>query len=216
MPEDSPTLIVIGRDADVQQALPKVRQAWRPQKVLAVPQAYQGLAVLLQNARLNLVAVGVDHLSPDEMSFFSVTAIHRPGMRVLAFGKGDKLSNPRLDEAARHGASEALSTDQLPQRLAQLASQGQPRQSATALGPVVNERVDRVVEAVPIEAVNTPIEPVDQAKGEDAQNFLAGRDVAKSRRKAPAAREQTKKTITTTDVVTPEELRVLLGEDDQE
>ncbi len=55
-----------------------------------------------------------------------------------------------------------------------------------------------------------PIEPQEQ------ENLLGRRSVAENRRKAPSVEAPKSKQLRTLDVVTPEELRVLLGEDGEE
>ena len=111
---------------------------------------------------------------------------------MLAFGKGDELSNRRLADATWHGATEAVSCEQLAQKLSQLRQQGQAQPA-------------RPIDKKPAPAV----EP-------QQQNFLVGRSVAKNRRKAPPVKAPKGKQLKTQDIVTPEELRMLLGEDGEE
>ena len=196
--QESPTLLFIGRNGDADQVWLAVRRVWSPERALRASQAYGGLALLLKHDRLRLAVVGVDQLSQAEMSFFSTASRRYPQLQMLAFGKGDELSNQRLADATWQGASEAVSTEQLPQRLAQLHQQPQ--------GAPAPARVEAVVEKQPAPAV----EPQQQ------ENFLGGRIVAKNRRKAPTVQPPKGKQLKTEDIVTPEELRVLLGEEGQE
>ena len=138
MAQELPTLLFIGRNGDADQAWLTVRRIWQPGKALRASQAYAGMGLLLKHNHLRLVVVGVDQLSQAEMSFFSAASRRYPQLQLLAFGKGDELSNPRLADATWHGATEALSSEQLPQKLSQLRQQ----RRATAAGELLG-RQDR-------------------------------------------------------------------------
>jgi hypothetical protein len=191
--QELPTLLFIGRNGDADQAWLTVRRIWQPGKALRASQAYAGMGLLLKHNHLRLVVVGVDQLSQAEMSFFSAASRRYPQLQLLAFGKGDELSNRRLADATWHGATEAVSSEQLPQRLSHLRQQPQARP------------------ARPIDK-----EPAPTVEPQQQKNFLAARSVAKKRRKAPPVKAPKTKQLKTQDLVTPEELRVLLGDDPQE
>jgi len=196
--QELPTLLFIGRNGDADQAWLTVRRIWEPGKALRASQAYAGMSLLLKHNQLRLVVVGVDQLSQAEMSFFSAASRRYPQLQLLAFGKGDELSNRRLADATWQGATEAVSCELLPQKLSHLRQQPKA-QPAPA-------RVAAVGHMTPAPAV----EPQQQ------ENFLAGRTVAKNRRKAPPVKAPKTKQLETQDIVTPEELRMLLGEEGQE
>ncbi len=214
--QERPTLLFIGRNGDADQAWLKIRRIWSPGRALRASQAYGGMALLLKHDRLRLVVVGVDELSQAEMSFFSAASRRYPKLKVLAFGKGDELSNRRLADATWHGAGEAVSTEQLPQRLKDLHRQQQA-------GPQP-ARTSRLIEKMPARTVEPPVGEASQGQAdlgrglepEKQENLLARRSVAKNRRKAPPAKAPKSKQIKTEDIVTPEELRVLLGEEGEE
>ncbi len=196
--QELPTLLFIGRNGDADQAWLAVRRIWQPGKAIRASQAYGGMALLLKHDRLHLVVVGVDQLSEAEMSFFSAASRRYPQLQMLAFGKGDELSNRRLADATWHGATEAVSSEQLAQKLSQLRRQGQAQPAPARAAPAIDK------------------EPAPAVEPQQQENFLAGRSVAKKRRKAPPLRAPKSKQLKTQDVVTPEELRMLLGEDGQE
>ncbi len=207
MAQELPTLLFIGRNGDADQAWLTVRRVWPSGKALRASQAYAGMGLLLKHSQLRLVVVGVDQLSKDEMSFFSAASRRYPQMQLLAFGKGDQLSNPRLADATWHGATEALSHEQLSQKLSQLRQQPHPQTPAPAPpAPTIDKQPVRPTDKQP----PPPVEPQQQ------ENFLAARTVIENKRKAPSVKAPKAKQLKTQDVVTPEELRVLLGEDGDE
>ena len=209
--QERPTLLFIGRNGDADHAWLKIRRIWSPGRALRASQAYGGMALLLKHDRLRLVVVGVDELSQSEMSFFSAASRRYPKLKLLVFGKGDELSNRRLADATWHGASEAVSTEQLAQRLKDLHRQQQAARQAA--------RASRVIEKKPARAVEPPQGQGDLGRGvepEKQENLLARRSVAENRRKAPPAKTPKSRQIKTEDIVTPEELRVLLGEEDED
>ncbi|MCK4851457.1 MAG: hypothetical protein KAT11_08905, partial [Phycisphaerae bacterium] len=116
----------------------------------------------------------------------------------LAFGKGDELSNARLADATWHGATEAVSSEQLAQKLSHLRQQSQAQPATARAAPAIDKQ------------------PAPAVEPQQQENFLAGRSVAKNRRKAPPVKAPKTKKLKTQDLVTPEELRMLLGEDGQE
>ncbi len=195
-------LLFIGRKQDADQAWRIVRQIWPPGKALRASQAYAGMGLLHKHNHLRLVVVGVDQLSEAEMSFFSTASRRYPKLRLLAFGKGDQLSNSRLADATWRGATEAVSSQQLSSKLSQLRQQS-PQAAVKTPRPVAKE----------------PVPVVQQPKPAQPENFLAPRTVTENRRKAPAVKDpkinQAPKDeqFKTEELVTPEELRVLLGED---
>lgn len=195
------TLLFIGRNGDADQTWKTVRRIWPPGQALRASQAYAGMGLLNKYNHLRLVVVGVDELSESEMSFFSAASRRYPNLQLVAFGKGDQLSNPRLADATWHGATETVSSEQLPQKISQLRQQ--PQTKPLPARPV--RSVDIAKEPAP------PVEPPQQ------ENFLAARTVIERRRKAPSVKTpEIKKDLKTQDLVTPEELRVLLGEDGDE
>ena len=239
MAEESPTLLFIGRNGSTVDLWPKVRHLWQPGKALRVSQAYGGLALLFKHDRLRLVVVGVDELSEREMSFFSAASRHCPQLRILAFGKGDQLTNPRLADATWHGASEALNAEQLIQKLSHWPDQPtdlpRPTRPSTAtqatklqsIAPTIAQQPE-IQTPVPAEPEPQTIAPtiaqqpetqspaVAQPEPDALENLLAERSVTENRRKAPVAPEPKERQISCQDVVTPEELRMLLGEEGEQ
>ena len=206
-----PILLFIGREPNGDLAWRQVRRLCQPGRALRASDAYHGLAILLKNPQLSLTVVDVDHLSDSEMSFFSAVRRQRPQLHLLALGRGNELSNSRLAQATWEGASEAVATERLQSRLSELMGLEQTyiKPSPSAQTFVRQALLDTApsVEPKPAAQQTTAVEGF--------QSLLKSRTVSQAKRKAPATEPPAKKTPRQTqDVVTPEELRVLLGSDD--
>lgn len=195
MSAKGPILLFIGRESNGDVTWRQVRHICHPGRALRASDAYRGMALLLKHSGFRAVVVDVDHLTDSEMSFFSAARRHRQGLCILAMGKGNELSNPRLAQATWQGAKEIVTAEQLEGKLAELI-RDEPTTMASSCprATALQEKVDQ-----------------------DVSSFLGSRTVAESKRKAPAA-EPNKKVSQrqTQDIVTPEELRVLLGDDPQQ
>ena len=199
-----PILLFIGLEPNGDLAWRQVRRLCQPDSVLRASDAYRGLALLLRLPQLNVVVVAVDYLSDSEMSFFSAARRHRPQLYLLAFGQGNELSNPRLAQATWQGATEAVGIERLAGRLSELLATEKTYLGSSPLAPVPS----------PVKPAK-PKPTASQTRADAGfRSLLQARAVVESKRKAPAA-EQSKQQLQrqTQDVVTPQELRVLLGED---
>ena len=193
---NGPTLLFIGRDPDYRQAWQQVRDLWQPGRALRAPGPYRGMTILAGQPAVYLAVVAVDNLSPDEMSFFTAARRCRPDLQILALGTGDHITNPRLSQACANGAREAVNLQDLPEKLNRLRTSQLPPAHSSSLAPQSSD-----LALLPAE---TP-------------NFADRRTVAEARRKAPAPTPPKRSTPTTSaDVVTADELRVLLGQDTPE
>ena len=182
-----PILLFIGRESNGDATWRQVRHLCQPPRALRASDAYRGMALLLKHTEFRVVVVAVDQLTDSEMSFFSAARRHRPDLCLLATGAGNELSNPRLAQATWQGAQEIVTAEQLDGKLTEL------------------------IESEPAAAASTaPCGKVDR----DVRDFLQSRTVTESKRKAPAV-EPSKKLPKrqTQDIVTPQELRVLLGKE---
>ena len=196
-----PTLLFIGREPNGNLAWPQVRRLCQPGRALRTSDAYHGLAILLKAPQLSVVVVAVDYLSNSEMSFFAAARRCRPQLHLLALGKGNELNNPRLAQATWQGATEAVTVERLAGRLSELI--GAEKTFLTESGSVAPAR-PKV--AAPTNAADTGFE-----------SLLQARTVTETKRKAPAAEQSKQQSAQQTqDVVTPQELQVLLGEDASE
>ena len=212
-----PILLFIGLEPNGDLAWREVRRLCQPGRALRASDAYRGLALLLKLPQLSVVVVAVDCLSDSEMSFFLAARRHCPQLHLLAFGQGNELSNPRLAQATWQGATEAVGIERLAGRLSELMGAEKTYLGSSPLAQAPDRQVLDLTEPSPVE----PDEPKPTAPETmtDAgfRSLLQARTVVESKRKAPAA-EQSKQQLQrqTQDVVTPEELRVLLGEDAEE
>lgn len=196
-----PTLLFIGRQPNGNLAWPQVRRLCQPGRALRTSDAYHGLAILLKAPQLSVVVVAVDYLSDSEMSFFAAARRCRPQLHLLALGQGNELNNPRLAQATWQGATEAVAVEQLAGRLSELIA---AEKTCLAEPGTVAPAKPKV--AVPPATADTGFE-----------SLLQARTVTETKRKAPAAEQSKQQSAQQTqDVVTPQELRVLLGEDTQE
>ena len=190
-----PILLFIGRESNGDVTWRQVRHLCQPGRALRAADAYRGMAILLKHADFRAVVVAVDHLTDSEMSFFSAARRHRPGLCILAIGKGNELSNPRLAQATWQGAQEIVTAERLDGRLAEL------------------------IAAEPATVASSPPQPtaLQDKVDQDVSSFLQSRNIAESKRKAPAV--EPSKNLSqrqTQDIVTAEELRVLLGDEPQQ
>ena len=187
-----PILLFIGRESNGDATWRQVRHLCLPARALRASDAYRGMALLLKHTGFRVVIVAVDQLTDSEMSFFSAARRHRPDLSLLAIGEGNELSNPRLAQATWQGAQEIVTAEQLDSKLTELI--GSESAAAESSGPqslAPRGKVDRDVSA-----------------------FLKSRSVAESKRKAPASKPSKNLPLPQSqDIVTPQELRVLLGED---
>jgi len=209
-----PILLFIGREPNGDLAWLKLRRLCQPDRVLRASDAYRGLALLLKRPQLSVVVVAVDYLSDSEMSFFSAARRHRPQLHLLAFGQGNELSNPRLAQATWQGATEAIGIERLAGRLSELMAAEKTYLGSSTLTQASDRQVLAPAEPGPVE----PPEPkptTPQTRTDTGfRSLLQARAVVESKRKAPAAeqsKQQPQRQIQ--DIVTPQELRVLLGED---
>ena len=190
-----PILLFIGRESNGDPTWRRVRHLCQPRRALRASDAYRGMALLLKHTGFRAVVVAVDQLTESEMSFFSAARRHRPNLFLLAIGAGNELSNPRLAQATWQGAQEISTAEQLDSKLIELI--GSEPVAAASSGPqsaASRDKVDR-----------------------DVRNFLQSRTVAESKRKAPvAAPSENLPQRQSQDIVTPEELRVLLGEEPEQ
>ena len=187
-----PILLFIGRESNGDATWRKVRHFCQPGGALRASDAYRGMVLALRYPGFRVAVVAVDELSEAEMSFISSARRHRPDLRLLAVGKGNELSNPRLAQATWQGAEDIATAEQLEGKLAKLMG----------------------AEPVKVAAVSDQHVTAQKTIEKETVSFLKSRTVAESKRKAPAAKEP--KTISqrqSQDIVTPEEMRVLLGED---
>ena len=200
-----PILLFIGLEPNGDLAWRQVRRLCQPDSVLRASDAYRGLALLLRLPQLNVVVVDVDCLSDSEMSFFSAARRHRPQLHLLAFGQGNELSNPRLAQATWQGATEALGIERLAGRLSELLAVEKTYLGSSPLAPV---------EPGPVAPAKPKPTAPHPRTDTGFRSLLQARAVVESKRKAPAAEQSEQQhPRQTQDVVTPQELRVLLGKD---
>ncbi len=234
MPVIVPSVLVIGRSANGLPGWSQLRGCCGPGQVLRASDAYRGMAVLMQYRGLRLVVVNVDDFSQDEMAFFSAVRRFRPGLQLLAVGKGDELSNPRLSEAMWAGAQQAVSATELLEKLPSLlglkvAAVRPPQIVAppAAVEPVKPQKPP--VEEPSPPAIAEPAKVEAPPESQVAEKALAestlivpaslqkGRSQARAKRKAPAKRKaKSASPRQSRDIVTPEELSVLLGDEQAE
>ena len=187
-----PILLFIGRESNGDATWRQVRHLCEPGRALRSSDAYRGMALLLKHQEFRAAVVAVDGLTDSEMSFFSTARRHRPDVQLLAVGKGNELTNPRLAQATWQGAGEIATAEQLDGKLTELIA------------------AEPVRAALSHPQAKAPREKVDK----DVSSFLQSRGKAESKRQAPAA-EPAKELPErySQDIVTAEELRVLLGEE---
>ena len=187
-----PILLFIGRESNGDATWRKVCHFCQAGGALRASDAYKGMALALQYPGLRAAVVSVDGLSEAEMSFISSARRHRPDLKLLAVGKGNELSNPRLAEATWQGAEDIATAEQLEGKLAKLMG----------------------TEPVKVAAVRGQQVAVEEKVNKETDSFLESRTLAQAKRKAPSV-EPSKEIFQreSQDIVTPEELRVLLGED---
>lgn len=204
-----PTVLFIGRSGKVVPTWTELRQDCGPGRTLRAGDAYRGMAALMQHQQLKLVVVNVDDMGQDEMAFFSTARRFRPDLQLLAIGAGNELSNPRLSEATRHGAQQAVNVERLaqilPGLLAQAARQTRPEQAQPEPAAPTIAKPSPLPLATETQAVPTANVPA---------GFQEARSKAQAKRKAPVRPEpKPKATSQGRDIITPEELRVLLGDE---
>lgn len=230
----APSVLVIGRSGNGLPGKSQLRGCCGPGRVLRASDAYRGMAVLMQHRGLRLVVVNVDDFGQDEMAFFSAARRFRPGVQLLAVGKGDELTNPRLSEATWAGAQQAVNASELADKLPSLLTSTDDivRPSHPTTPPVrvtlVKPEKPPVAEPLPAQ-VTRQTEIQKQVAGrvvEQSQLKLdsivpasleKGRNQSRAKRKAPVKRQaKSAGSRQSTDIVTPEELRVLLGDEEAE
>ena len=217
MATKGPILLFIGREPNGDIAWRHVRRLCRPGRSLRVSDAYRGMALLLKYRRLRAVVVAVDQLADSEMSFFSAARRRRPELHLLALGKGNELSNPRLAQASWQGAQEVVTIEQLPGRLSELVAAEHTYLESLALAQPLDRQVSNPAEWSTVESAPPKSTAPGKKTDKGVPKFLESRAAAESKRKAPAVKSSRHRPRPQTqDVVTPEELRVLLGQEDEQ
>ena len=212
-----PILLFIGREPNGDIAWRQVRRLCQPGRSLRVSDVYRGMVLLLKYPRLRAVVVAVDQLADSEMSFFSAARRRRPQLHLLALGKGNELSNPRLAQASWQGAQEVVTAERLPGRLSELIAAEQTYPESSALAQAPDRQVSDTAELSTVESAPPKSTAPGKKTDKGVTNFLEARTVAQSKRKAPAAEPARQEPRPQTqDVVTPEELRVLLGQEGEQ